>query len=78
VDATEPGGACEGKFAECQQHAPCSLLYACFQACPEGDGGCAGTCFGDHPNGTDVYKALYGCIICEQCSSQCAAIAECH
>jgi hypothetical protein len=59
----------------CENTPECVALIQCYQACAMGDQTCYDKCFWAHPGGHATYEAIFLCLDCQQCPSDCNAKA---
>jgi hypothetical protein len=71
----EAGNCADEKLA-CDSNASCATLRTCVEGCPQNDQTCVDNCVAGHQQGVSDLDALYRCILCEECVSDCAAASS--
>lgn len=65
-------GPCSAELDACLNIFTCTQYSDCISMCAPDNQACLDACEAQNPEGAALYKALIGCVICEQCAASCA------
>jgi hypothetical protein len=70
-------GICKAVYDQCANQMDCVQYAQCSGNCPPNDPTCTGSCDMKFPTGSMLYKALVKCVICDNCTNDCAGFGTC-
>jgi hypothetical protein len=68
--------ACATEYANCANDPACESYATCVTDCPSKSDSCVLGCATQSPGGSDTYKSLNQCVVCQACATSCADATE--